>query len=56
MSRNAPKSYRLPVVTLAQIVLLTKALGTSQAGVITLAVDRLFQKENENDKNLPFGA
>lgn len=38
-------SYRLPGMTLSQIEQLAKSIGSSDANVITIAIDRMYQKE-----------
>jgi predicted DNA-binding protein len=44
MSRKVT-SYRLPEMTLGQIKALTEHTGSSDANVISLAIDRMYQKE-----------
>jgi predicted DNA-binding protein len=45
MSRNSPSSFRIPDLTKEQIAELSERLGMSQAQIIILAVDRLYQRE-----------
>lgn len=54
MSRKVT-SYRLPEMTLNQIEQLAKSTGSSDANVITIAIDRMYQKEIRNMKEIAVG-
>ena len=46
MSRNKPASYRLPDMTRNQIAELSERLTMSQAQVVAVAIDRIYQQES----------